>query len=103
MNRNSPNVQAMPATGKPPGVRNAVGGRFAAEPSTPRGDYYKFTRDFDRTFDVNQGAYWPILAAAPVNAWQRGSVVRSATPILKLTWFGPMYDPTNPAGWEPNL
>ena len=96
---NGPDVASTPATGQP-GRFNAVGGRFSVE---PKGDDPYYTRPFGRSFERNwdaTGYYSPIMAVPQVNAWQKGELLRRSQPALKLTWFGPMYDPTNPAMWN---
>ncbi len=95
---NDPSVASTPATGQP-GRFNAVGGRFSVEPTGDDPYYNKpFGRTYERNFDAT-GYYSPIMAVPQVNAWQKGELYRKASPALKLTWFGPMYDPTNPADW----
>jgi hypothetical protein len=97
-----PNAATNPACTQP-GRFNAISGRFSVEP-TGDDEYYRrpFGRKFERNYDAT-GAYYPLIAVAPANAWQKGELMRRNSPVLKLTYYGPMYDPTNPATWSPGL
>ncbi len=94
---NDPTVNSQQAT-VPPGRFNATNGRFSVE--AVRDDPYNrtFTRSMERNYDVT-GWYSPIMAVPQANAWFKGQLLRKFSPAVKLTWFGPMYDPTNPADW----
>jgi hypothetical protein len=94
---NQPTAQQFPS-GPPPGRFNAVGGRFSVEPVRDDPFNRTFTRSFERRWDVT-GWYSPVLAVPQANAWFKGQLLRKYSPAVKLTWYGPMYDPTDPATW----
>lgn len=85
-----------------PGRYNAVGGRWKAESPWPYGDTEPFTRAFERNWDVSE-FYWPVTKVPGPNGWARGQLLRQYSPAMKLTWYGPMWDPTNPATWRPEV
>lgn len=59
------------------------------------------TRGFGRLWDADaDGVTKPDLNVA---GWERGDLIRGSQPAFVLTSLGPVYDPTNPAGWRPNL
>lgn len=75
------------------------------DPVTARGDARDGTpigavRCFDRNYEAN-GAIGSTPSTVPAGGWQRGQIVRQAQPMVRLAWYGPMYDPTDPATWRP--
>ncbi|MGH7483982.1 MAG: hypothetical protein ACREMY_00075 [bacterium] len=60
------------------------------------------TRTFVRMWDSDtvEGVQ---KSPVPFAGWQRGEIIRHAQPAFVLTSLGPMWDPSNPATWRPNL
>lgn len=60
------------------------------------------TRSFARLWDADteEGVQ---KTPVPLAGWQRGAIIRSSQPAFVLTSLGPMYDPSNPADWRPQL
>lgn len=60
------------------------------------------TRSFVRTWDADcpEGVY---KTPVPAAGWQRGSIVRMGQPVVVLTTLGPVWDPSDPATWRPNV
>lgn len=76
-------------------------GRFFAD-SQYQSDGASFgdTRGFGRLWDSD--ATLP-ETAPEMPGWERGTIIRRSQPVFVLTALGPVYDPSNPAGWRPNL
>jgi hypothetical protein len=82
--------------------------RFVLEGQNPAPDEARVgdTRAFVRLWDVDAELNGPPplnLKTAPVNGWQRGVLYRGATPALKLTWYGPMWDPSKKGDYRTEL
>lgn len=57
------------------------------------------TRGFGRLWDSDSVVETP----ADPTGWERGSIIRRSQPVFVLTQLGPVWDPSNPAGWRPGL
>lgn len=77
-------------------------GRFFAD-SQYQSDGASFgdTRGFGRLWDDGPEIMPETEGEMP--GWERGSIIRRSQPVFVLTALGPVYDPSNPAGWRPNL
>ena len=67
-----------------------------------------FSRGGELVLDPFAGVGGTLLGAAiaptdPHAGWQRGRLVRGSQYVFVLTKLGPMYDPTDPSTWRPNL
>lgn len=60
------------------------------------------TRSFVRLWDADtvEGVQ---KTPVPSAGWARGDIIRHSQPAFVLTSLGPMYDPSNPADWRPEL
>ncbi len=80
--------------------QNATTGRYSVERGPDRPE--SFARSFDRNYDVQAFTGYP-TSTVPAGQWARGTLLRSAQPVVMLGALGPMYDPTDPATWRPGL
>lgn len=78
-------------------------GRFTVAEADSQGvSDWTTTRTFVRTWDADtvEGVQ---KTPVPAAGWARGSVIRMGQPAFVLTSLGPMWDPTDPATWSPQL
>ena len=78
-------------------------GRFIAAQADSEGVTLPgHTRSFVRTWDADtvEGVQ---KTPVPMAGWQRGSIIRMGSPTIVLSSLGPMWDPTDPATWRPDL
>ena len=60
------------------------------------------TRTFVRLWHADEEDGVQKTPHAPAG-WERGAIVRASQPAFVLTSLGPMWDPSNPADWRPDL